>query len=120
MKNDRVQIITNYELPFLDIKMSCSPEGDLNLGVFRKKGRKLNYVGMGRTHKPGNLRAIPSGVINCLGKLTSHKTSFHSERVDNVYPDHSNALCRAGLAPPIFPTMGELWKGQHEKTDIDN
>ena len=29
-------------------------------------------------------------------------------------------LCKAGLAPPIFLTMGELWRGQDEKMDIEN
>ena len=28
-KEDRVQFVTNDEFPFLDIKMSWSPEGDL-------------------------------------------------------------------------------------------
>ena len=36
-------------------------------------------------------------------------------RVDIVYPDHANALREAGLAPPISPTMGELWTDQDEK-----
>ena len=36
-KEDRVQILTNVEFFFLDIKMSWSPEVDLQFGVFRKK-----------------------------------------------------------------------------------
>ena len=35
-KEDRVQIVTNNEFPFLDMKMSWSPEGDLQFGVFRE------------------------------------------------------------------------------------
>ena len=35
-KEDRVQILTNDEFPFLDMKMSRSPEGDCKFGVFRK------------------------------------------------------------------------------------
>ena len=37
-KEDRVQIVTNNEFPFFDMKMSWSPEGDLQFRVFRKKG----------------------------------------------------------------------------------
>ena len=37
-KEDRVQIVTNDEFPFLDMKMSWSPEGGIQFGVFRKKG----------------------------------------------------------------------------------
>ena len=47
------------------------------------------------------------------------QTHFHSEIMDNFYPDHVNTLCEAGLAPPSSPTMGELWKSQDEKMDIE-
>ena len=40
-KEDRVQIVMNNEFPFLDMKMSWSPKGELQFGVFRKKGQKL-------------------------------------------------------------------------------
>ena len=48
------------------------------------------------------------------------KPSFHSERLDKIYPDHANALCKAGLAPLILPTMGELWENNDENIDIEN
>ena len=35
--------------------------------------------------------------------------------MDTIYPAHVNALRKAGLAPPVFPTMGELWEKQDEK-----
>ena len=44
-KEYRVQIVTNDELRFLDMKMSWSPEGDMQFGVFRKRGHQLKYVG---------------------------------------------------------------------------
>ena len=43
-KEDLVQIVTNNEFSFLDMKMRWSLEGDLQLGVFRKKGQQLKYV----------------------------------------------------------------------------
>ena len=78
------------------------------------------YVGKESTHTPGTLRAIPSGVFNRLAKITSRKPSLNSEGVDKVYPDKANALFKAGLAPPDFPTMGYLWKTQDEKLEIEN
>ena len=36
-KKDKVEIVTNSEFPFLDIKMNWFPEGDLYFSVFRKK-----------------------------------------------------------------------------------
>ena len=52
-------------------------------------------------------------------KPTSRKTSFQSKRVDNVYPDHANDLHEASLASPISLKMGELWKGQDGKMNLD-
>ena len=68
-KEDRVQIVTNDEFPFLEMKMSWSPEGDLQFGVFRKKVHQLKYVRQDITHTPGTLRAIPSGVLNRISNV---------------------------------------------------
>ena len=118
-KEERFQIVTNDEFPFLDMKMSWSPEGGLKFVVFREKGQQLKYVVNESTHTPGTLRVIPSGVLNRLAKLTSRKPSIHSEVVDKIYPDHTNALCKAGLEPPNFPTMGDLFIKQDYKMDIE-
>ena len=86
--------------------------------MFGKKGQQLKYAEKESTHTPGTLRAIPSGVLNRLTKLTSIKPSIHSEGVDKNYPNHANALRKAGLAPPNFQTMGDLWSKQDEKMGI--
>ena len=119
VNKDQFQIVTNDEFPFLGIKMSWSPEGDLQFGVFRKKGQQLKYFGKESTHTPGTLRAIPSGVLNRLDKLTSRNPFIHAEAVDTIYPAHVNALRKAGLVPPVFPTMGDLWRKKDEKVDIE-
>ena len=116
-KEDRVQVVAKDEFPFLDMKMSWSPEGGLQFGVFRKKGQQLKYVGKESTHTPGTLRAILSRVFNRLAKLTSRKPSIRAAAVDSIYPAHVNALCKVGLVPSVFPTMGELWGKQDEKLD---
>ena len=41
VKKDKVQIVANDEFPFLDMKMSWSPEVDSQFGVFRKNGQQL-------------------------------------------------------------------------------
>ena len=99
--------------------MSWSPEGDLQLGVFRKLGQQLKYIGNKSTHTPSTLRAIPSRVLNRLAKLTSIKPSIHYDAVDKIYPDHVKALDKAGLAPPNLPTMGDLWRYQDKKVDME-
>ena len=105
---------------FLNTPNCWSPEGKLDFSVIRKSRHQLKYVQKESTHTPGTLCAIPSGVLNRLAKLGSRKPSLHSEGIDKVYPDHVNALRKAGLAPPYFPTMGDLWKMQDEKLDIEN
>ena len=77
----------------------------------------MKYVGKESNHTPGTLRAIPSVVLNCLAKLTSMKPSIQAEVVDKIYPAHANALRKAGLAPPVFPTIGELWRKQDENVE---
>ena len=106
-KEERVQIVTNEKLPFIDMKTSWSPEEDMQFGVFRKKGQQLKSFGKKSTHTPGT--SIPLGVLNRFAKLTSRKPSIHSEGIDRIYPNHVNALRKAGLAHPNFPTMGYLW-----------
>ena len=115
----RVQIVKNDEFQFLGMKMSWCPEGDLQFGLFREKGQLLKYVGKQSTHTPGTLHAIPSGVLNRLAKLTQEKPSIHAEAVEKIYPSHANALHKAGLAPPVFPQMGDLWRKQDQKVEIE-
>ena len=55
-----------------------------------------------------DIPAISYGVLNRLAKLASRKPSIQAKAVDMVYTAHANALCKAGLAPPVFPTMGDL------------
>ena len=37
--------------------------------------------------------------------------------MDSIYLAHANALRKAGLAPSVFLTMGELWEKQDEKLE---
>ena len=118
-KYEIFQSVTDDEFPFLDMKISWSPQGDLQFNVFRNKVQKLKYVGKEITQTTGTLRAIPSEALNHLDKLTSRKPSVHSEGVDKIYPNYANALCKAGLALSNFLTMGDLWSKQDENMDME-
>ena len=87
--------------------------------MFRKKGQQFKYVVKESIHTTSTLRVIPSGFLNRYSKLTSGKPSIHSEGVDKIYPKHANSLRKAGLAPPNFPKIGDLWYKQDEREDID-
>ena len=101
---------------FYICKLTGLLKGTCNLD-YKKKGQQLNYVGQESTHTPGTLCTIPSRVLNCLAKLTSRNPSIQSEAVDKIYPTQANALRKAGIAPPVFPTMGDLCRNQDENTD---
>ena len=75
----------------------------------------MKYVGKESTHTPGTLCAILSGVLNHLAKIISRKPSIQAEAADTIYPAHANTLHKAVLVPPVFPTMGELWRKEDEK-----
>ena len=75
----------------------------------------MKYFGKESTRTPGTLHAISPLVLNHLAKLT---TALHYEGVDKIYPDHVNALRKAGLAQFNFPTMRYLRSKQGERVDI--
>ena len=74
--------------------------------ILQKKGQQLKYIDKYSTHTPGMLRAMLSGVLQQLAKLTSRTPEAASEQVDAVYLNHVNALCKEGLTPSIFPILG--------------
>ena len=66
------------------MKMSWSQEGNLQVIMFREKEQQLKCVGEKITHTPSTIRAIPSGLLNRLAKLTSRTPSLHYEGVDEL------------------------------------
>ena len=56
-----------------------------------------------------NFQAIPLGVLFCrLTTLTSDSKYFNSFLIDELYPQHVDALRSAGLALATFPTIGSV------------
>ena len=96
-KEERVQIVTNDELPILDIKTSWSSEGYLQFSVYGEKVQQLKYVIKESTQTPGTYHAIPSRVLNHLAKLTSQKNSIHYEGVEKSTPTTQTPSVRQAL-----------------------
>ena len=69
-KQDKVQTQNLDEFPFLDMKMSWSPIGDLRFGVFRKKQQQSKYAVKDSTYTLVMLSTIPPDVLNRLAKIT--------------------------------------------------
>ena len=58
-KEDRDQLMTNNEFQFLDMEMGWYPEGDLQFGVFRKKGTAIKVCQKGKYPNTRYLTSIP-------------------------------------------------------------
>ena len=101
------------------MKMSWSPEEDLQFEVFSKKGQQLKYVQQDSIHTPGTIRVIPSRFLNRLAKITLRNPPINSEVVDKISPNHANTLSKAGLTPPNFPKMRDLWRKHDENVDME-
>ena len=68
-------------------------------------------------HTHSTFKAIPDGVFKRLSRLTSKEESVENLRVDQLYPDHAQALKNAKLYKKShFPTMKELWDKDRENS----
>ena len=54
-------------------------------------------------------KAIPNRVLHLLAKLTSRIEENSKMSIKERYPDHANALARAGLGMKNFTNLKELW-----------
>ena len=59
-------------------------------------------------------------MLNSLVKFSTCSSLVDTLSLVNIlsYPDHTNYLYEADLAPPNFPKMGYLWKTQDDTLDI--
>ena len=57
----------------------------------------LKYLNKEITHTKATFKVIPNGVLNRLAKPTSRTEENAKMSIKERYPDHANALARAGL-----------------------
>eukprot|EP00957_Ditylum_brightwellii_P040058 3031160-Ditylum_brightwellii.AAC.2 len=98
-----VNVVAKPSFPFLDMRMFVDKEGNLEFGVYRKEGQALKYVDRQSLHRETVLKSIGKGVFTHLIRLTSVTEKNNTMTIDEVYPEHMEALRRAGLTPKKFP-----------------
>ena len=103
--NEKLTIITDKYFPYLDMEMYWNDRNHLKFQVHMKPNQKLKYMNGDSTHMPSTFRAIPSGVLGRLNKLTSKSKRLDKTTVDKIYPHHAQALRIAKIAPETFPTF---------------
>jgi len=71
IKHEKVKIITNDTFPFLDMEMSSGKQNELLFRFHLKENRALKYLNSDSQHTRATFKAIPSGVLKRLSKLTT-------------------------------------------------
>jgi len=103
-----ITMIKEKYFPYLDMEMYWDNLDRLKFQVHLKPNQVLKYLNSDSTHLPSVFRAIPSGVLSRLEKLTSKSKELDNITIDKIYPLHAEALKIAKLAPKKFPTFLEL------------
>ena len=71
LKHKKVKVIEKDTFPFLDMGMSWSEDDKLLFGVHLKENQALKYLNADSQHTRATFKAIPSGVLKRLSKLTT-------------------------------------------------
>ena len=76
--------------------------------IHRKRNQRLKYLNNGSSHTPSTYKAIPQGVCQRLTKLTTVSDDNKDRKLDDIYPDHFEALNKAKLLRNLeIPTLGD-------------
>ena len=102
-----VTVCTNDSFPYLDMEFYWSDD-NLLFQVHMKPNQQVKYLNQGSTHRKDVFKAIPSGVMGRLAKLTSQTEENGDVRIDILYPEHATALSMSDLSPTPYPTLWEL------------
>ena len=103
-----LSVDTNPAFPYLDMEMYWSSRGQLRFRVHLKPNQQLLYLNRGSSHTWSCYRAIESGVLGRLAKLTSATAANLGCSMDQLYPEHAKALRHAGLSCNRFPTLKQV------------
>jgi hypothetical protein len=101
-----LSVDTNPAFPYLDMEMYWSGRGQLCFRVHLKPIQQLSYLNRGSSHTSSCYRAIESGVLGRLAKLTSATAANLGRPMHQLYPEHAEALQRAGSSH--LPTLKQV------------
>ena len=108
-------MVTDKVSPFLDLEIFWDDSRNLESQVHQNKNQLLKYPNKESTHTEATLKATPNVLLNSLAKLTSRTEDNSKMSIKDRYPDHANALARAGLGMINVPTLEELWENADER-----
>lgn len=95
--NNKITIVKGKYCPFLDIKMYWSKNNKIRVKICMKENQKIKYINKGSCHTSTCFQAIPNGVFKRLYKLTLPSNKIFNSGVDEIYPEHAEAMNIANL-----------------------
>eukprot|EP00957_Ditylum_brightwellii_P050243 3810345-Ditylum_brightwellii.AAC.1 len=112
-----VTVIRDSAFLFLDMRIEWDDDiGEMKFSVFQKPNQALKYVDRNSAHQPTTFKSIANGVFTWLARLTLRSVANGDAQIDDVYPDHAEALFTADLAPLTdFLTFDKLWRDDKEQ-----
>jgi hypothetical protein len=96
----------NPAFPYLNMEMYWSGRFRVHL----KPNQQLLYLNRGSSSTSSCYRAIESGVLGRLANLTPATEANLGRPMHQLYPEHAEALQRAGLSSGRLPT--QIYKSQ--------
>ena len=100
----KVSSVSGNAFPFFDMELFWR-NSELAFHVYRKPNQQLKYLNFDSTHPNATSKAILHGVCLCLANLTSQDSEMEKRKINEVYPEHADALRKAGLCMDEFPTF---------------
>ena len=101
LTNGKIKFTIDYYSPesglnYLDLNMKYSNNGKLKFSVYTKTSTKLNYLNSGSLHHPKQIHSVAPAVIKRLARLSSYEGD-ETFKLNERFPQYSEALCKAGL-----------------------
>ena len=117
-KTGKVTVAREEAFPDLDMALKWNQENELTFGVHIKPNQQIQK---GSMHTKACLEAIPEGVFNRLGKLTTITEATKNLPVDRIYPRHVHKLQQAQLInQEAMPTIEDIRKLAETKAGQDH
>jgi hypothetical protein len=104
----KLSVDTNQAFPYLDMEMYWNSRGQLLCRVHLKPNQQLLYLNLCSSHTSSCYRAIESGVLGWLAKLTSATAANIGCPMHQLYPEHAKALQHAGSSGSRFLTLKQV------------
>lgn len=114
---DETTTTTKNSFPFLGVDLHWGKSGNLQFKVCSKPGQRIECVEKGSAHAPAAIACIPNCVLKRLVRMLTIGKSNKNKTIQEVRPEHAEALAKA---KPVhkFPTMKEaLKKGKQGKIE---